>query len=306
MSGRKRVSDLVRGMGPTVPSEGEPRRRTNLKALLGTEDGTYQIVEARMLPLGRIVRNPDQPRQTWDEEKLRELADSIAARGVLQPIRVRRLDDGFQVVAGERRVRAAIMAGLTEIPSIVVEQEAAQAYIDGLIENIQREDLNPIDRAEALRQIRLNLGSVSWKEVGAAIGLSERSVFHLLNLQSLPEEIKRDVRSGDLTEKHGRALHRLREAPDLQRQAYEKIVSSQLSGDQALALVRELRNPAGLATPSAKRSPLVAAAEEMARLVEQIEQAVEDGPAPTERRTARLTLERAASRLEMLLSRLAD
>ena len=306
MSGRKRVSDLVRGMGPTVPSDGEPRRRTNLKALLGTEDGTYQIVEARMLPLGRIVRNPDQPRQTRDEEKLRELADSIAARGVLQPIRVRRLDDGFQVVAGERRVRAAIMAGLTEIPSIVVEQEAAQAYIDGLIENIHREDLSPLDRAEALRQIRLNLGSVSWKEVGAAIGLSERSVFHLLNLQSLPEEIKRDVRSGDLTEKHGRALHRLREAPDLQRQAYEKIVSSQLSGDQALALVRELRNPADLATPSAKRSPLVTAAEEMARLVEQIEQAVEDGPAPTERRMARLTLERAASRLEMLLSRLAD
>ena len=240
MTGRKRAADLVAEVS-TRPAAGTGTRRDNLKALLGTEDGTYQLVDAKVLPIARIARNPNQPRQTFDEETLRELANSIAARGILQPLRVRRHGDDYQIVAGERRFRAAQLVGLTEVPAIVVDQEEDQAYLDSLIENIQREDLNPLDRAEALRQLRLNLGSVSWKEVGAAIGLSERSVFHLLNLSTLPEEIQRDVRSGELTGKHGRALHRLRQDPNLQHRAYEEIVARRLSGDEALRLAQTLR-----------------------------------------------------------------
>jgi len=239
MTRRSRQANLVADVATRRDEPGT--RRTNLKALLGTEDGTYQIVDARMVPVARIERNPNQPRQTFDDAKLDELADSIRRRGILQPIRVRRYDDGYQIVAGERRFRAAQLAGLTEVPAIVVDQEEGEAYIDSLIENVQREDLNPLDRAEALRQLRLNLGSVGWKEVGSAIGLSERSVFHLLNLRQLPEEMRRDVRSGELTEKHGRALHRLRATPELQREAYAEIVERRLTGDEALALAKVKR-----------------------------------------------------------------
>ena len=239
MTRRSRQDDLVADVAPR--RDGPRTRRTNLKALLGTEDGTYQIVDARMVPVARIERNPNQPRQTFDDTKLDELAESIRRRGILQPIRLRRHGDGYQIVAGERRFRAAQLAGLAEVPAIVVDQEEGEAYIDSLIENVQREDLNPLDRAEALRQLRLNLGSVAWKEVGSAIGLSERSVFHLLNLSQLPEEMRRDVRSGELTEKHGRALHRLRATPELQREAYAEIVERRLTGDEALALAKTKR-----------------------------------------------------------------
>ena len=239
MTRRSRQADLVADVATRRDQPGT--RRTNLKALLGTEEGTYQIVDARMVPVARIERNPNQPRQTFDDAKLDELADSIRRRGILQPIRLRRHGAGYQIVAGERRFRAAQLAGLVEVPAIVVDQEEGEAYIDSLIENVQREDLNPLDRAEAWRQLRLNLGSVGWKEVGSAIGLSERSVFHLLNLRQLPEEMRRDVRSGELTEKHGRALHRLRATPELQREAYAEIVERRLTGDEALALAKTKR-----------------------------------------------------------------
>ena len=240
MSSRRRAADLVAEV-KTHQETGAAKRRTNLKALLGTEEGTYQLVDAKVVPINRIERSPNQPRQTFDADTLHELADSIRARGILQPIRLRRHGEAYQIVAGERRYRAAQLAGLTEIPAIVVDQEEGQAYIDSLIENVQREDLNPLDRADALRQLRLNLGSVGWKDVGTAIGLSERSIFYLLNLRELPEEIRQDVRSGELTEKHGRALHRLRHTPELQREAYGRIIDQHLTGDEALHLVKAMR-----------------------------------------------------------------
>ncbi len=105
--------------------------------------------------------------------------------------------------------RASQIAGCPDIPAIVVEQEDTQAYLDGLIENIQREDLNPIDRAEALAQLRVNLGSHSWEEVGHFLGISRRRIYHLLNLKDLPGNVQEHIRAGEITEKHGRALRLL-------------------------------------------------------------------------------------------------
>jgi ParB family transcriptional regulator, chromosome partitioning protein len=308
---RRRLTELV---ADRIDAP-EPPRRPALRALLGTEDGVVQLAEAKLVAIDRIAANPDQPRQTFDDESLRELAASIAARGILQPIRLRRAGDVFEVVAGERRLRAAKLAGLDQVPAIVVEQEAGQAYLDSLIENIQREDLNPVDRANALTQLRLNLGSVPWRDVGSAIGLSERSVFHLLNLTHLPPPIQDDVRSGSLTEKHGRALHRLRSDPERQLQAYRAIVDEGLTGDASIALARRLKAEAAAtddepATAQASRddtrptvpraavAPLLAAVRDVEALV--------DTPLPAaERRALATALAEIERRLEALRSRLA-
>jgi ParB/RepB/Spo0J family partition protein len=299
----------------------EPQRRPTLRTLLGTEAGVAQLVDAKLVAIDRIAANPDQPRQTFDDESLRELAASIASRGILQPIRLRRAGDGFQVVAGERRLRAAKLAGHDHVPAIVVEQEKGQAYLDSLIENIQREDLNPVDRANALTQLRLNLGSVSWRDVGAAIGLSERSVFHLLNLLGLPPAIQEDLRSGSLTEKHGRALHRLRSDPERQLEAYRSIVNERLSGDAAITLAHELKSQARNATHSlagartlsngteptpARTTQAIASAIDPLRAAIRELEALIDGPlTAAERRELANGLAETERQLEMLRSRLA-
>jgi ParB family chromosome partitioning protein len=312
MTTRKRAAELVADV-TAQPVPGATRRRTNLKALLGTEDGTYQLADARVLPVSRIEANPNQPRQTsWNDDKLNELADSIRARGILQPIRVRRRGDGYQIIAGERRFRAALLAGLTDVPAIVVDQEDDQAYIDSLIENVQREDLNPIDRAEALRQLRLNLGSVSWKEVGAVIGLSERSVFYLLNLSTLPDEMRRDVRSGELTEKHGRALHRLRQDPALQQRAYEEMVDNRLTGDEALRLAKSFRDRLEPPSPppadaiGASAPDLDAAVDRLRSAIALVEGATERRLTKRRRQALAADLEQVERRLQHLRSRLAE
>lgn len=269
-----------------------------------SEEGVGQLVGAKLIAVERIRPNPDQPRQVFVDETLAELADSITARGMLQPIRVRRHEDGFQIVAGERRFRAAQLAGLRELPAVVVEQDDAEAYVDALIENIQREDLNPIDRAEALKQLRVNLGLQSWEAVGRTIGLSRQSIHNLLNLTDLPISIQEDLRSGDLTEKHGRALRQLNRDPNLQVQAYRAILDDGLTGDQALAHVRALRHgrPPCVVAPSALRQT-IADLDRQTRTLD----ALLDGPLDeSERRTIYVALEQIGRRVTAVLSRLAD
>jgi len=297
------VSDR-RAYGAGLAKAREPRPRHDLARVIQiSEEGVGHLVEAKLIAVERIRPNPNQPRQSFVDATLAELADSIRARGVLQPIRVRRDGDGFQIVAGERRFRAAQLAGLRELPAVVVEQDEDQAYVDSLIENIQREDLNPIDRAEALKQLRVNLGLQSWEAVGRAIGLTRQSIYHLLNLTDLPAPIQEDLRSGGLTEKHGRALRRLNREPDLQTEAYQAIVEEAMTGDQALAYVRSLR-----ATPA---PPLASSAVEQA--VSELDQRVRalegllDGPLDRdEKRAIYSALEQLERRLTAMRSRLAD
>lgn len=206
-------------------------------------------VEMRMIPVSQIVEDPDQPRREMDPESLQGLADSLRQHGMLQPIVVKPLHhvNMYQIVVGERRWRAAQMAGLYEIPCIVREVDPEEALTDQLIENLQREDLRPIDRARALQLAKTKLG-LSNRDLASRLGISERMVGYMLELLDLPEEIAEQVVSrpnrpaeGAITEKHARFLRQLNEMPELQAQVAEKIRTDQLSTDETAKLVKALR-----------------------------------------------------------------
>jgi len=165
------------------------------------------------LPLEAIHPNPDQPRKHFDQERLEELADSIRAKGVLQPIIVKRLDaESFLLVAGERRYRASLMAGLEKIPAVITtddEQEIA------LIENLQREDLNPIEEAEGLKALA-DRANYTHEQLAGIVGKSRVTITELLSLNDLPDQVKEECRSTDIATKT-HLLQVLREK-DTQRQ----------------------------------------------------------------------------------------
>lgn len=160
---------------------------------------------------------------------------------MLQPIRVRPKHGRYELILGERRYRAATRVGLREIPAIVTDVTDDQAFAEALIENIHREDLNALDRAQALVRLRVALGRHSWEEVGRAVGISRQHIHRLLNVTRLPDGMREDVRVGRLTEKHVRALFWLRREPAEQRQLWERIHAYRLSGDAALQEARALR-----------------------------------------------------------------
>jgi ParB family chromosome partitioning protein len=193
------------------------------------------------LPLQSIRPRPDQPRRRIDAGGLEELTRSVAVHGVLQPIRVRRrAEDSYEIVSGERRWRAARAAGLQDIPAIVVEADDDRAYVEALIENIQREELNAVDRAHALTRLRTGLGLRSWQEVGEVVGITRQHIHNLLNVTRLPEPIRDDIRAGALSEKHARALMRLQTHPPLQRLLWERIHTEHLSGRAADEAARSM------------------------------------------------------------------
>jgi ParB family chromosome partitioning protein len=162
--------------------------------------------ELRELPVELIFANPKQPRQRFDQESLESLAGSLGERGVLQPVLVRPKPGGtYELVAGERRWRAAQIAGLQSIPAIVREREDAQALEVALVENMAREDLNPIDEARACAALVEELG-LTREGVGRRVGRSRVAVSNLVRLLDLPDEAIQLLQQGTLTEGHGRAL----------------------------------------------------------------------------------------------------
>jgi ParB family chromosome partitioning protein len=180
-----------------------------------------------LCPVDKIRPNEDQPRQAFDEEKLKELAESIRANGVMQPILVRRLDGGYQIIAGERRWRAARMAGLLAVPAMVKEASGTRMLELALIENIQREDLNPLEEAEAYRQLVEEHG-LTQEELSERVGRQRSTVANTLRLLKLPEEVRRMLLTGDLSMGHARALLSLGSAAE-QLELARSIVSGKLS-----------------------------------------------------------------------------
>jgi ParB/RepB/Spo0J family partition protein len=240
---------------------GEPYDFRTFKALTMDEAGFQQPngqpgqAPAQMsrivdIPVGLIDARPDQPRQRMARGPLQELTDSVRIHGILQPIRVRQKGDRYEVIAGARRVSAAREARLTTVPAVVVEVGDDEAYLEALVENIQREDLNPVDRAHALVRLRVSLGIQTWEEVGSLIGIRRAHVYRLLSITKLPEEIQEDIRIGHLTEKHGRALHSLRAHREHQFALWDRIHADHLSGDDAIRLASLLRRDASGATPT--------------------------------------------------------
>lgn len=219
-----------------------------LDALLGdytqpTPEGVQQV------DIRRIDTNAGQPRKDFDQEKLQELADSIRQHGVVQPILLRQNGERYVIVAGERRFRAARLAGLEKVPAIVKDLDEAQVMEVALIENLQREDLNPIEEAAAIRFL-MQQHDLTQEEVSKRLSKSRPAIANSLRLLTLPEPVQAYLRNGKLQAGHARALAGLQD-PEAQAVLADKIVGEGLSVRAAESLAREQgQNP-----PRQKKEP---------------------------------------------------
>lgn len=202
-----------------------------------------QAEAAHEIPVDRVRRNPHQPRLDFNDEGLGELATSIAAHGVLQPIVVRpAADRGYELIAGERRLRAARLAGLTHVPAVVRDTAANELLELALVENVQRADLNPIEEASAYRELIDRFG-LSHEAVARQVGKSRVAVSNSLRLLDLAAETRQAIVEGRISEGHGRALAALT-VPELQRAVLQVVLARHLSVRQTEELVRRKREQA--------------------------------------------------------------
>jgi ParB family transcriptional regulator, chromosome partitioning protein len=195
------------------------------------------------LDVDRLDPNDQQPRLQMDQTRLEELAASIKSNGIIQPILVRRAGDRYQIIAGERRWRAAQRAGLTKVPVVVRDVSAGDKQVLelALIENLQREGLNPIDEALAYQRLA-NEFSLTQEQIAAAVGKDRSSVANFMRLLKLPEEVRGDLASGALSTGHARALLALADAAG-QRQAAREVIARALSVRETESLVKRLASP---------------------------------------------------------------
>ena len=191
------------------------RRKFSVDALFADTTpravGVSDLVEAKLIQRERIEPDPSQPRQFFDEDALNDLAASIRAEGILQPIAVRYVEerDIYVIIHGERRWRAAEIAGLDAIPAVVRDVPEDRRLIQQLIENIVREDLNALDRAAALRALKEQMGDVAWDKVAEAVGIRRSRLFQLLGTEKLNEHLQEALRRGMISEKQTRLVHGL-------------------------------------------------------------------------------------------------
>jgi ParB family chromosome partitioning protein len=203
---------------------------------LGSSDFFYCDVDA-------IRPNPYQPRRVFAEEELKHLADSIRSSGVLQPLMVRPASSGYELIVGERRWRSARLAGLKKVPVVVKDVSAAEMLELALVENIQREDLNPMEKAEAYHRLMAEFG-LTQEKTAKRLGQDRSTVANFLRLRGLPKEIQDDIVSNTLTMGHARALLGA-ETKSQQKTAWRQIVTKQLSVRAAEALVKRLKTKEG-------------------------------------------------------------
>ena len=208
-----------------------------------------EVVQAE---LSSLVASPYQPRKEFEEAELKELADSIRASGLLQPVLARRVGDKLEIIAGERRWRAAGMAGLERIPVLVRDVTDDRAAVFGLVENLQRADLNPIEKAQAFRRIQELIGGKQ-DDVARQVGLDRSSVANFVRLLDLPDEVQAHVSRGTLTMGHARALLGLRSASE-QKELAEQAIRARLSVRQIEQIVKDLQGKAPPA-PGGKKAP---------------------------------------------------
>jgi ParB family chromosome partitioning protein len=212
-------------------------------------------LEVREIPLEMIQPNPDQPRKRFEPAALEALAESIAAAGIIQPLLVHPLADGrYELIAGERRWRAAHQAGIDRVPAIVRDEAETERLQTALIENVAREDLNPVDEARACAALVEDLG-VSKEELGRRLGRSRAAISNVVRLLDLPDQVLALLESGDLSEGHGRAVLQAK-GNDARRALAARAVAEEWSVRET-----EQRAKAGVETP-ARRRPRGVSAEE--------------------------------------------
>ncbi len=224
-----------------------------LGALLGdfseeaVESSAYQI-----LPIYKVEPNPDQPRRDFDEEELQALADSISVHGVIQPLTVRQMPTGYyQIIAGERRWRAARLANLSEIPVVIVEADDKKAMELALIENLQRQDLNPVEEALGYQALIEEYG-LTQEEAAGRVGKSRPAVANALRLLGLSPAVLEKLKNGELSAGHARAILTLK-TEKKQQEAAKKIIALALSVRQAETLCKNMNKE-----PAPKKEPVFA------------------------------------------------
>jgi len=231
-----------------LPSDGDAAR--------GEFEGTKRLKSAKLIAIDKIKPDPNQPRKTFDQEKLQELANSIKEHGVLQPITVEFVQGGvdgfYKIISGERRYQAALTVGLVELPCIVQSNVSSQKrYAQQLIENIQREDLSPIEKATAILEYKEKLGAdATWADVERTVGISEMRRKQFIALLNLPETIQKEIvatgrkpAKNQITEKHARALLLLNSFPEKQLELFKLIRTSPepITGDAAISKAKEIK-----------------------------------------------------------------
>ena len=211
-----------------------------LGALLGDfSDEPLEESAYRELPIYKVEPNPDQPRREFDEAELQALADSISVHGVIQPLTVREMPNGyFQIIAGERRWRAARLAGLSDVPVVVMEADDRKAMELALIENLQRQDLNVVEEALGYQALIQEYG-LTQEEASERVGKSRSAVANTLRLLTLSEDVLEKLKSGQLTAGHARAILSLK-SEKKQQEAAQKIIALALSVRQAETLCKNM------------------------------------------------------------------
>lgn len=213
---------LGKGLGALIP---------------GDETSPGEAVNYKMVPLDQIRANPMQPRRDFNEERLRELADSFKINGIMQPLVVKKSDSGYAVIAGERRFRAARMAGLEKVPAVILEEIDNTRMLEmALVENIQRENLNPLELAEAYRRL-IDQCHLTQNDLALRLGKSRAAVANQLRLLNLPESVQNLIRDGRLTEGHARAILTMTSEKEMLAMA-DSIINDTLSVRQVEKAVR--------------------------------------------------------------------
>lgn len=227
---------LGKGLGALIP---ELEEEENLDA--------QQLVDINL-----IVPNPYQPRKEFSDEKLNELAESIRLHGVIQPLLVREFQGKYQLIAGERRLRASKLVGLTEVPIVIREMTDQTMMEVALVENLQREDLNPIEEAEAYRRLMEEF-SLTQEEIAKRVGKSRPAIANTLRLLNLPNIVQSELAKGTLTMGHARPLLSLNSTEE-QIRVWQKIQNDQLSVRQTEELIKQLNNPEGVPRETKKQN----------------------------------------------------
>ena len=217
--------------------------------------GEFLSTRVQYIPLGRIRPNPQQPGHSFDEEGLAELAASIRSCGILQPLTVRRAGEGYELVAGERRLRAARIAGLREVPCLVAQVGEEDSALLALMENLQRRDLDCWEEAQAIARLISRYG-LSQEEAARRLGRAQPTVANKLRLLRLPEDVRALLRENGLTERHARALLRLQD-PEVQRRAAGDIVRRGMNVAQAEAYVEKLLQSAQVTPPRGRSTYII-------------------------------------------------
>lgn len=184
------------------------------------------------LPINKVKPNPDQPRKHFDETALTELAESIKAHGIVQPMVVTQVNDEYRIIAGERRFRAAQIAGLTEVPAVVRTMEDLEELEIALIENVQRVDLSPLEQAESIQRLHEQF-SIGYADIAQRLGKASTTVNNIVRLLGLPDTAKKALSQGEISEGHARSVLALKDDPAKQQELLESIIEKGWSVRQA-------------------------------------------------------------------------